>query len=52
MKEKKRMYAFHASSVRQLTDSINEMGLQKEDIVQIISSDDGFFLLYYKKVED
>lgn len=40
--------ALQVSSVRELTNRVNELGIQKEDIVQILSDENGFFLLYYK----
>ena len=37
-----------ASSLRGIVDQANASGLTKEDIVQIIPTEGGFFLLYYK----
>ena len=45
---KKTMDALYASSMRDLVQKANSIGIQKEDIVQIVPTDREFFLLYYK----
>ena len=47
-REKKVMDAIQAMSLRNLVSQINALGLQKEDILQVLSNEEGFFLLYYK----
>ena len=48
---KKLLRAFHASSIREVTERANQLittsGLSKEDIMQVVHTEDGFFLLYY-----
>ena len=44
----KKMAALHASNLRGIVESVNTYGIKKEDIVQVISGDNGFMLLYYK----
>lgn len=43
----KQLRAFHANSIREITERVNQKGLSKEDILQVVCTDDGFFLLYY-----
>jgi len=47
-REKKVMDAIQAMSLRNLVSQINALGLQKEDVLQVLSNEEGFFLLYYK----
>ena len=42
------MDVLQARSLRELVEKVNEKGVMKEDIVEIIREEDGFFLLYYK----
>lgn len=37
-----------ARTLRDLVDQANRKGLTKDDIVEILGHDEGFFLLYYK----
>lgn len=46
--DKKTLHAEQAQSFRGLVDKCNALGLQKEDILQVVPSTDGFFLLYFK----
>lgn len=45
--DNKRMCASHFASIRNMVDSVNRMGIQKEDIVDIITNEEGLFLIYY-----
>jgi hypothetical protein len=47
-KNSKKMEAVHCNTLRGLAETVNSRGIQKEDIVQVIPSNDGFVLLYYK----
>lgn len=42
------MSCIQANSLRKLVDTVNDNGIMKEDIVQIIKDEETFFLLYYK----
>lgn len=44
----KRLAALHSDTIRGFVDRVNALGIQKEDIVQILRATDGFVLLYYK----
>ena len=46
-KAKKTMDVLYASSMRDLVQKVNSIGIQKEDIVQVVTTDREFFLLYY-----
>lgn len=48
MNDKKQLDTIHTGSLRELVSQVNSLGIQKDDIAQVISNDDGFFLLYYK----
>lgn len=52
MEKAKQMIAFHASSIRELTERANILNISKDDIVQIVSVDDGFILIYYSQQVD
>lgn len=43
----KKMAAFFAENTRAIVDKVNTLGLQKEDIVQVLPNNEGFVLLYY-----
>lgn len=45
---KKKMAALFAGNSRAIVDKVNSLSIQKEDIVQILPSNEGFVLLYYK----
>lgn len=45
---KKKMEAFHSSTLRDIVEQVNSREIQKEDIVQVLPSNGGFILLYYK----
>lgn len=47
-KGEKKLTALQAHSLRDLVQAVNDMGIQKEDIVKILDKDEGYFLLYYK----
>lgn len=40
--------AIQARSLRSLVDQANALGLTKDNVVQVVQNDEGFFLLYYK----
>jgi hypothetical protein len=42
------MDCIQAHSMRDLVAQVNNKGIAKEDIVQIVTLDDTLFLLYYK----
>lgn len=44
----KRLYALQSSSVREIVESVNSIGIKKEDVLSVLERDDTFFLLYYK----
>jgi hypothetical protein len=45
---KKKMEAMYCHTLRGMTEQVNAKGIQKEDIVQVLPSNEGFVLLYYK----
>lgn len=45
---RKTMDALLCRTLRELVDTINDKGIQKEDIVQIVSNNGNYALLYYK----
>lgn len=45
---KKIMAVLQAHSLRDMVQEVNEAFIKKEDIVQILEGDNGYFLLYYK----
>ena len=47
MEKKKKMIALFAENTRAIVEKANSLGLQKEDIVQVLPSNEGFVLLYY-----
>ena len=47
-KEDKHLVVLQAHSLRDLVQAINDIGIQKEDIVTILDKEEGYFLLYYK----
>jgi hypothetical protein len=47
-KTPKTMDVLYASSMRDLIQKVNSLGIQKDDIVQVVQTDREFFLLYYK----
>ena len=44
----KKMEAIHSTTLRGIMEAANSKGIQKEDIVQVLESGDGYVLLYYK----
>jgi hypothetical protein len=44
----KKMEAILSNTVSGILEQVNEKGIQKEDIVQTVPTDNGFILLYYK----
>lgn len=46
--EGKKMHVLQAFSLRDIVEKANASEIQKEDIVQMLDTDSGFFLLYYK----
>lgn len=50
MTDKVILDVLHFSSLRALVNGVNERGIEKNDIVQILkdTEEEGFFLLYYK----
>jgi hypothetical protein len=47
MKDKKIMEALYSNTLRGITEEVNKRGIGKDDIVQVLPSNDGFVLLYY-----
>ena len=45
--DNKKMTALFAENSRAMVDKVNSLGIQKEDIVQVLPSNEGFVLLYY-----
>jgi len=46
--ETQRMAALSSMTLRNLISKVNELGIQKEDIVKVVKEGESFFLLYYK----
>ena len=44
----KKMEAIHSTTLRGIMEAANSKEIQKEDIVQVLESGDGYVLLYYK----
>ena len=44
---KKKMTALFAENTRAIVDKANSLGIQKENIVQILPNNEGYVLLYY-----
>lgn len=44
----KQWNALQSGSLRELVDQANSIGIQKEDFIQVLADDNGYFLLYYK----
>ena len=44
----KKMEAIHSTTLRGIMEAANSKRIQKEDIVQVLESGDGYVLLYYK----
>ena len=47
-KDKKVMDALYSHTLIGIVDAVNAKGIQKDDIVQVIKTNDGFILLFYK----
>jgi len=47
----KRLTALNADSIRVLVDAVNENGIQKDDILDIIINGDSYYLLYYQECD-
>lgn len=45
---KKTMEASLCRTLRELVDIVNAKGIQKDDIVQVVSNNGNYALLYYK----
>lgn len=45
--DNKKMTALFAENSRAIVDKVNSLGIQKDDIVQILPNGEGFILLYY-----
>ena len=45
---KSQLACLQASSMRDLVNKVNSLGIKKDDIVQLVPHDDALFLLYYK----
>jgi hypothetical protein len=45
---KKTMEALLCRTLRELVDTVNAKGIQKDDIVQVVSNNGNYALLYYK----
>lgn len=44
----KQLKVLQSTSLRDLVIQVNEMGLQKDDILTLIKNDETFLLLYFK----
>lgn len=44
----KELKVLQSTSLRELVIQINQMGLQKDDILTLIKNDETFLLLYFK----
>jgi len=47
----KRLTALNADSIRALVNAVNENGIQKDDILDIIINGDSYYLLYYQECD-
>lgn len=47
VKDNKVMTAFEGFSIRELIDVANEESIQREDIVSILSTPNGYMMIYY-----
>lgn len=45
---KKELAVIQSSSLRELVERVNSLGIQREDLVTVFEKDETFFLLYYK----
>lgn len=43
--------ALNADSIRTLVDAVNENGIQKDDVLDIIINGDSYYLLYYQECD-
>ena len=48
MEEKKGMHALVYPNIRKLVNAVNDLGIQREDIVSIERVDKDFILIYYE----
>lgn len=48
MEEKKGMHALVYPNIRKLVNAVNDLGIQREDIVSIEKVDKDFILIYYE----
>jgi len=42
-----KMYSIAANDVRKLLDKANELGIEKEQIVEVVKTNDGVFQMIY-----
>lgn len=48
MERKKEMKVLHTQYLREMVNEVNEIGIQKEDIVSFLSQGaDGYYLIYF-----
>lgn len=48
MEEKKGMHVLVYPNIRKMVNAVNDLGIQKEDIVSIEKVDNDFILIYYE----
>ena len=51
MKENKNMIAIYDFNLRNLIKIVNELGIQKDDIVSLVKDHESYVLIYYKANE-
>ena len=51
MKENKNMVAIYDFNLRNLIKIVNELGIQKDDIVSLVKDHESYVLIYYKANE-
>jgi hypothetical protein len=44
---KKQLMALNTDSIRRLVNTINELGIEKEDVLKLFYQDGSYYLLYY-----
>lgn len=48
---RKKLAALNADSVRALVNTVNELDIQKEDVLSLIQHDNSYYLLYYRECD-
>lgn len=44
----KQLTALNTDSIRNLVNTVNELGIQKEDVLKLVCEKDSYYLLYYR----